>query len=314
MKRLVLALVGLPVAFAQAQTSYPVQVKAALSKDKIAVGDPVTYTVEVTGPKGMKFDSIPFGANLNGLEVKKDTVMPVRRAQGREVRRAVFEITAFEVDTFTIPPLTIRYRTEKGDGGGEVSSNPVTLAVVSILEADSTRHQLKSEKPPLEIGLNVWPWVLFGLWVLVTAAFIVWVWKKKGAAILEPEVPDLRPAWEIALADLDSLLASPLLEERKLKAFHVRLAEIFRAYAHRMYRFPAEDLTTAEQLEHLKKFLADKEWGLARSFLTFCDLVKFARWEPGQQEILDNSMFLKEIVEATRPASVRAVEAEKVVT
>lgn len=302
---------GLWAAAAWAQTdSVPVRVKATLSREKIAVGDPATYTVEVVSRRGILFDSIPFGSNLAGIEIRKDTVFPARRAQGREVRRAVFEITAFEIDTFIIPPLTVRYRSDKGDAGGEVSSNPVTLTVVSILEEDSTRHQLKAEKPPLEVGLNFWPWVLLGLWALAAAGFIGWVWRKKGALLMEPEQPDWRPAWEIALADLDSLLASPLLEERKLKAFHVRLAEIFRAYAHRMYRFPAEDLTTAEQLEHLKKFLLEKEWARARKFLAFCDLVKFARWEPEQKEILNNSMALKEIVQATRPAPAASVEKE----
>ncbi len=313
MKKLILALICLSFSPAQGQTTYPVQVKASLSKDKIAVGDVVTYTVEVVGPKGMKYDSIPFGSNLKGLEVKKDTVLPVRRAQGREMQRAVFEISAYEVDTFMIPPLTVRYRSDKGNAGGEVFSNPVTLTIISVLEADSSKFQLKAEKPPLEVGWNFRPWILLGLWALVAAGFIAWVWRKRGAIILLPEKRDLRPAWEIALADLDALLASSLLEEKKLKTFHIRLAEIFRAYAHRMYRFSAEDLTTAEQLEHLKKFLADKEWALARKFLIFCDLVKFARWEPEQKEILDNTLRLKEIVETTRPALRPRVETEKAV-
>jgi hypothetical protein len=46
--------------------------------------------------------------------------------------------------------------------------------------------------------------------------------------------------------------------------------------------------------------------------LVFCDLVKFARWEPEQKEILDNTMRLKEIVEATRPVTESAVVKEAV--
>ncbi len=279
----------------------PVEVKTALSKDKITVGEVTTYTIEVFSYPEVKLDSIPFGSNLTAFEVKKDSILPVSRLKGREVRRAIFDLTAFTVDSLTIPPLPVVYRNQQGDSGGMVFSPALKLVVVSLLEPDSAKHRLKAEKPPFEVGVNWWPWVGLFFWALAAAAFVFWVLKHKTVEIAEQEKPDLRPPWEIALAELQELLLSLLLMEGNLKHFHIRLAEIFRWYAHRMYRIPAEDLTTEEQLEHLRNFLSDDIWSESKRFLTFCDLVKFARWEPGKKQMTENVERLKKLVEATRP-------------
>lgn len=287
----------------------PVEIKASLSRDKITVGDVTTYTIEVFSYPEVRLDSIPFGSNLVNFEVKKDTILPVSRIKGREVRRAVFDITAFTVDTLTIPPLPVVYRNQKGDSGGLVFSPPLKLAVVSLLEPDSTKRRLKAEKPPFEVGINWRPWIGLTLWALAALAFVLWVLKHKRVETVEKEKPDLRPPWEIALAELQELLLSLLLSEGNLKHFHIRLSEIFRWYAHRMYRIPAEDLTTEEQLEHLRRFLSDDIWSETKRFLTFCDFVKFARWEPDEKQISENVERLKKLIEATRPKPTLKPEA-----
>lgn len=286
--------------YAQTNLS-PVEVRASLSKDKITVGDVTAYTLEIFSYPEVKLDSVPFGSNLTGFEIKKDTILPSIRLKGREVRRAVFEITAFTVDTLTIPPLPITYRNQKGDSGGMVFSPALKLVVVSLLEPDSTQHRLKAEKPPLEVGINWWPWIGLFLWVLAVAAFVFRVMKHKTVEIPVEKKPDLRPPWEIALAELEELLLSTLLTERNLKHFHIRLSEIFRWYAHRMYKIPAEDLTTEEQLTNLRNFLPDEAWSETKRFLTFCDLVKFARWEPDEKRMAENVERLKKLIAATRP-------------
>jgi len=288
----------------------PVEVTASLSKEKITVGDVTTYTVEVFSYPEVKLDSIPFGSNLTSFEVKKDTVLPASRLKGRDVRRAVIDITAFTVDTFTIPSLPVTYRNQQGDSGGMVLSPALKLVVVSLLEPDSTKRRLKAEKPPFEVGTNWWPWIGLSLWALAAAAFVFWVLKHKAVEMVEREKPDLRPPWEIALAELQELLISLLLTERNLKPFHVRLSEIFRWYAHRMYRIPAEDLTTEEQLELLRGFLTDDCWEESKRFLVFCDLVKFARWEPDEKRISENVERLKKLIEATRPKARQEAVAE----
>jgi hypothetical protein len=76
-----------------------------------------------------------------------------------------------------------------------------------------------------------------------------------------------------------------------------------------MYKIPAEDMTTEEQMEHLRRFLSDACWSEAKHFLTFCDLVKFARWEPAEKQISENIERLKKIIDATRPKPKLEAEA-----
>jgi len=290
----------------------PVQFKATLSKDKINVGDVVTLTLEVKSRPRIKIDSFP-KFELPGLEVKKDSILPMRKEKGKEVRREMVEFTGFAVGSFTIPSVTVAYRNAKGDSGGQISSSPLTLTVESLLEPDSSRYKLKAEKPPLEIGRGWWLWILLGiLGLLAVALFLYLRQKRKQAVSLPLEKIDLRPPWEIALSELEALLASPLLAEGKLKEFHIRLSEIFRIYSHRVYGIPAEDMTTQEQLELLKEFLKGENWPLAKRFLYFCDLVKFARWGPERREIMENVERLKVLIEAGKtklsPASEPVAE------
>lgn len=293
----------------KAQTpELPVQVKASLSKDKIYVGDPVTYTLEIVSRPGVRLDSLP-KIELPGLEVKKDTLLPMRKQKGKEIRRRIVELTGYAVGTFTLPPLAVSFRNQKGDSGGQVSSPSFTLAVASLLEPDSTKRQLKAEKPPLEVGKNLWLWILVGLFPLLALAYFLWFRKKRRGEVPEPqEKSDLRPPWEIARSDLEALLTSSLLAEGKLKEFHVRLSDIYRVYAHRVYGITAEDLTSEEQLELLRQFLGQESWLLAKRFLSFCDWVKFARWEPGRKEIMENVERLKLLIEAGKPKAAPPVE------
>ncbi len=293
------------------QVNHPaVVVKASLSKDKITLGDVTTYTVEVFSYPEVKLGPIPFGSNLSGFEIKKDTILPVSRLKGREVRRAIFDITVFTVGTFTIPPLAVTCRNQRGDSGETVFSPALKLVVASLLEPDSTKHGLKAEKPPFEVGVSLWPWIGLVLWGLSALAFVLWVLKHQSAKIAEKEKPDLRPPWEVAFAELEELLLSQHLRQGNLKRFHIRLSEIFRWYAHRMYRIPAQDLTSEEQLEQLRQFLRDEPWLEATRFLTFCDLVKFARWEPEEKQISENVECLKKIIEATRLKPIPKLAAE----
>ncbi len=90
-----------------------------------------------------------------------------------------------------------------------------------------------------------------------------------------------RPAHEVALEKLDSLLASNLLRDGEVEAFVEQLMDdVLRAYLEARFEVPAGTHTTAELAEDLLQVAhVDLDLSLVRSLLEDTDLVKFARAE-----------------------------------
>ena len=128
-----------------------------------------------------------------------------------------------------------------------------------------------------------WAYLLALLLALASVAYLV-VDKLRSKAkpkrietiqALEKKPLILQP-WELALQNLDRLLALQLLQKGEGVEFHFRLAQILRQYLQQVYRLPALEMTTREISEALSALKLSHVSEL-RSFLQDCDLVKFAR-------------------------------------
>ena len=67
-----------------------------------------------------------------------------------------------------------------------------------------------------------------------------------------------------------------------MKAYHIRVSEIIRAYVEGQLEVPALEMTTREVVHGLRRAsLSGAITESFRSFLDRCDLVKFAKLRPG---------------------------------
>jgi hypothetical protein len=151
-------------------------------------------------------------------------------------------------------------------------TNQTTTAAVDIRDI----------KPPLEITTGS-HWLWWGLLAaaLVVAAVLLWRWRKGRPAqvVLPPSIPAHVRAKQ-KLAEALALIAHP-------KPFVVAVADTTRTYLEERFEFRAPERTTEEFLRELagtKLLLPDQKESLA-AFLASCDLVKFAKYEPGETEL-----------------------------
>jgi len=123
-------------------------------------------------------------------------------------------------------------------------------------------------------------WVLGGLLLLALAIFLWRRWRKKA---LQPKlVPALAPHTVAYLKLREALL---LLQEPR--PFCILVSDTVREYLEKRFQFHAPDRTTEEFLEEMQQsplLSYDQKEALGR-FLTSCDLVKFARYEPTLPEL-----------------------------
>jgi hypothetical protein len=135
-------------------------------------------------------------------------------------------------------------------------------------------------------GLVPVPHSLWWLWVLlvVVAAIAVafWLWKRRRPASLMATVPPPTP-YETAIRELQRLRAdNPPVEE-----FYTRLSNIVRRYLEGQFGLRAPERTTEEFLYEVSRdhSLSTEHRELLGAFLQESDLVKFARFRPGAEDV-----------------------------
>jgi hypothetical protein len=159
-------------------------------------------------------------------------------------------------------------------------------------------NELRDIKPPVEIPSG-WAWVW---WVVAAIAFVLlawWAWRywrrKKSIVPVVPIVPPhirARQKLEQALA----LLGQP-------REFCILVSDAIRWYLEERFQFRAPERTTEEFLHELQatQLLSTSQKSSLGDFLARCDLVKFARYEPGEAELRDLLASALRLIEETKP-------------
>ena len=179
------------------------------------------------------------------------------------------------------------------------ATNAATQAVNSV----ASSPQFHDIKPPLEI-------VTIGTWLgRIAAAALLgallwlgwWLWRRRKpkTALADSIAPDER-----ARTRLDAALALLDHPER----FCTAVSEITRAYLEDRFGLKAPDQTTEEFLADLPKnaVLDERHKESLAGFLTGCDLVKFAKFEPARTDLEALHAAALDLVLQTAPVAAPA--------
>ena len=167
----------------------------------------------------------------------------------------------------------------------------------------SVANDIRDIKPPVEIP-NGWEWLWWVLAALtiIAMAFFVWRWwqKRKASAPTPTPVPAHVRAKQ-KLEESLAFIAQP-------KAFCILVSDTIRTYLEERFDFRAPERTTEEFLRELSgtDLLAKEQKESLGTFLASCDLVKFAKYEPGENELRELHRSAVKLVEETEPGETKA--------
>jgi len=165
---------------------------------------------------------------------------------------------------------------------------------ISIAEATDIRDIA----PPIDIPSGYeWLWWTFAALAILTTALLFWRWwrKRTAQAPVIPVVPAHVRAKQ-KLQEALALIAQP-------KPFVIAVSDAARWYLEERFNFRAPERTTEEflyELQRTDRLTRDQKESLGQ-FLASCDLVKFARYEPGEPELRDLHASAVRLVEETEP-------------
>jgi len=164
-------------------------------------------------------------------------------------------------------------------------------------------NDIRDIKPPVPIP-NVWEWVWWSLAALAVLAVLYLAWRYWQKRRLQIPVEPLVPAHIRAKQKLEEALA--LIAQPK--SFCILVSDTIRSYLEEQFDFRAPERTTEEFLRELSTtdLLAPEQKESLGKFLESCDLVKFAKYEPGEPELRELHGSAVRLVEETEPKEIQS--------
>ena len=253
---------------------------------------------------------------LEPLEVndKKARVEPAK--DGRQVFVFELSVMAFEPGEHELGPVRLRVVTSDGIVGS-VETEAVTVAIASLL-ANEPDAQPRGPTEPVEVMQDDFTWLYVGGAILLAAliALGTWLfarwWERREKP--QPPPPPPRPPWEVAVEKLADLRRRKqrMIDEGKGVEFVDEVSDVVREYLGGRFGFDGLETTTDEMLDELRahranQLLVDE----VRVYLNRCDLVKFAKVIPDQEQVDVSFSKAQQIVQFSTPTVARSSEAQE---
>jgi len=221
------------------------------------------------------------------------------------VRTYRYRLEPFLSGKYEIPAFTFEFSDANSvePKKYELVTEPIEIEVTSLLGEQRAELVIEDIEDVVEMPQQAslwWLWVLLGLCAIAAPAAWLVVRSRRAAELIRI----FKPAHEIAYARLRALVKEDLLGKGKIKEFYERISSILRHYIEHRFNLRAPERTTEEFLAELQyaDVLSPPDKESLEEFLTHCDLVKFARHSPTNEQIQRTFDLVKEFILKTKSA------------
>ncbi|MCP4455577.1 MAG: protein BatD [Planctomycetes bacterium] len=283
----------------------PLTVHVRVDSNSVSIAQLLTVELEAAIQPGYTVKMPPVDKLLQQFGIVDRDALGDRLDQDmRTVKTVRYELEPFLTGTYDIPSFQFQFSdVNDPDKTYTLDTEPIPIKVMSLLGEDRDNLVIEDIEDVVALPTQVswlWIWVSAGAWILVlaTAALMIYLKKKRRPDIIRL----FKPAHEIAYDRLRRLVAEDLIESGQIKAFYERISTILRHYIEDRFHLRAPEQTTEECLQELASSpaLPDSDKQDLAGFLTHCDLVKFAKHEPTQDQIQTTFDLVKSFIEKTK--------------
>jgi len=291
-----------------------IAIENKIDKSSVKIGDLITYTLTVTHDESVEvklpgrafivldtaFQFIPDDA----LNISDYQIYEPQEQAGKIVEKVEYVFSPFLVGKFMIAALTVQFKSADDTTYHQINAEPIEFVVESMKPSES--GDIRDIKSQWEIELDIWTYltpILISVFVLalIILAIIMYRRWRAGKALLPVLEKPKRPPHEIALEQLDQLVQSDLFARGEFKEFYIIISDIVRRYIEGCYFIVAIEMTTTQLIQNMRHAGIDDDIvELVQTFLTDCDFVKFAKYQPSAEENQQVIQSAYEIVHRTK--------------
>jgi len=280
------------VGFSQAD----IKVETKLDKNKVSIGEKVTYTLKITADKGIEVKLPEFGQGLENFAIE-DFGQKKRRFFRRVIYEVWYKLSSYQSGSYTIPSVKILYKRKKDKEYKIISSKPLKIEVKSLL-TEGKPFKIKDIYGPLPYPFN-WCLALFILIVVLgSIGWGVYFFFGKRKTTFEVKIPPHQQAYK----KLELLKSKDYLEKGDFKSFYVELSNILRDYIEERFQIKALEMTTEEFFSFLREanYFSPEQKNILKEFFSFSDLVKFARFSPLKEDAQKSLSSVENFIDQTK--------------
>jgi hypothetical protein len=283
----------------------------AVSTDRqtATVGDRITLTVQVEHHKDWTQLPQILSKTLGPFDILSDTTFIDRWGEGDDRLHFIRELTLviFKPGGVWIPALSGQTVIESDTVAWQ--SDSLAIMIESVLERpDADTTDIAGLKGPYVAPESRWYWWASGALALLALAAYLWYRHRRRASLPRSVAPP-RPAWEVALSELDALKREVHPGADGGRLWYFRLSEILRRYWDARFDWQSIDQTTTEILRMLPQAPFNNEQRRrAEEFLRLADRVRYAKHPAtdGRPEI--DWEWVRSFVNDTIPLRITAEE------
>lgn len=311
----------------------PVKLNVTLASAEVQINQPLRLSIEVITEPGVTLIKSDYAHVLAQSDQRFEfQVLPVdspqekRKEDGTQITRYDYDLLFFLPGEFTLPPVEISYlssglpsegSTDSVYPSAETSPNASDLqsvqtdaivltaiepAAEALSEAD-LRTITRLDPVDLPAPWEKWWWLIaLGTLAIVILAIVMLRRRKQETPSVVIEIP--AHVW--AKQRLAELVAENLITRGLVQPYYYRISGIVRGYIERRFHVSAPEMTTEEFLISASsdpRFIGEIATELAQ-FMNACDLVKYARHQPGLEESETVLHAAEGFVDHTRKRSV----------
>lgn len=277
-----------------------VKILADASPKTATVGDPIRIDFDIHVPKGYQvevpkpvaketdfsiFDFFP-GPQLPESNKSQNSVRSFSPQAGEIIQhRARVIVAIYKTGKFTFPSIPIKLKTADGKEVA-AASPPVSIEIRSVLteKNPSLRDLKKQSEIPETTRWLMWGIAALAVSLLCAISWYIWRRRKRKPAPLTPvQKQDLLAQAEM---ELHNLLQQGFPAKGREKQFYVLLSDIVKRILSAGFAIHTAEQTTSEIVASLYRSSVQKpeDRKNIESFLIRCDVVKFAKYIPSQDE------------------------------
>jgi hypothetical protein len=296
----------------------PLTVHVRLDKAKITIAETLLLEFEATVEPGYDVNMPSVNAVLENFGIvdwqnSGDKLDP----NNNVVSRYQYRLEPFLSGSYSLPAFTFEFHDVNSpeEKKYELTTEPVDIEVTSLLGEQRSKLEIADIEDVVAMPKETSLW---WIWLLAASAvcigFVSWFYLRRKK--VRELVRIFKPAHEIAYERLRALVDEDLIGAGKIKEFYERISDILRHYIEHRFNLRAPERTTEEFLVELANTdvlaASDKE-NLGR-FLTHCDLVKFAKYDPETEQIQKTFDLVKNFIEKTKSQERKVDVTDTVVT